>query len=83
MVVASKAARKAIFLVTLTHDRNGATDATLVAAPALEFLNEVGTIYGVLTVTGAISGSSTAQVMQLKIASSEDAIQVCVKRVKI
>jgi hypothetical protein len=83
MVIASKAARKVIFLVTCVHDRNGLTDATAVAAPNLQLINEIGTIYGVLTVTSAITGSGVGQVMQLKIASSEDGIQVCVKRVKI
>lgn len=83
LVVASKAASKAVFTVTCVHDRNGGTDATLSATPTIEYHNETGIISPLLTVSSDVNGTGISQVMRLKIATSEDGIQVCVKRVKI
>lgn len=83
LVVATKAAKKVLLAISMVHDRNGVTDASNVTAPAIEFLSEIGDIYSKLTFTSAISGSGINQVMQLKCATSEDDIKVCVKRIKI
>jgi hypothetical protein len=83
LIVASKGARKVTLAVVLVHDRDGVTDATAVADPYLEFFNEIGDIYSKLTFTSAITGAGGSQYMQLKCASSEDGINVCVKRVKL
>jgi hypothetical protein len=83
LIVASKAAKKCVFLVTLTHNRNGLTDATIVTTPTLTFLSETSDIYSKLTIAADLNGASTAQVMRMKCTTSEDGIQVCVKRTKM
>jgi hypothetical protein len=83
LVVATKDDRKAVFTVSCTHDRDGGTDATTTATPVVETQNDIGLMSAILTITSDLNGAAASQVMRLKIATSEDGIQVCVKRVKI